>query len=81
MNIVQLFLTAAAKYPNRMAIIEDKDKITYAGLAKEVRQTAAYFKEKGIKKGDRVLVFVPMSTDLYRVVLSLYYIGARKSVV
>src|SRR5690606_8626508 len=52
------------------------DKITFAELARHVRQTANYFKRKGIRKGDRVLLFVPMSIDLYRNVLALFYMGA-----
>lgn len=76
MNISNLFLSAAKEYPNHIAIIDAKESISYAGLAKEVKETAAYFKEEGIGLGDRVLVFVPMGVDLYRIVLALFYIGA-----
>ncbi|MBD79214.1 MAG: AMP-dependent synthetase [Crocinitomicaceae bacterium] len=76
MNIVNLFLNAAKKYPNHTAIIELDKKISYEELNKQVIQTAAYFKSKGLKKGDRVLVFAPMSINLYRIVLALFYIGA-----
>lgn len=75
-NISQLFLNAAKKYPERIAIKEINNKISYAKLAEDVISTAAYFKNKGIKSGDRVLIFVPMSIDLYRNVLALFYIGA-----
>ncbi|MGL5889833.1 MAG: AMP-binding protein, partial [Bacteroidia bacterium] len=37
---------------------------------------AAYYRSKGIGRGDRVLVFVPMSIPLYRCVLALFHIGA-----
>ncbi|PWL28926.1 MAG: AMP-dependent synthetase [Fluviicola sp. XM-24bin1] len=76
MNISQLFLDAAEKYPDRLAIIDPKQGISYADLQKDVLETAAYFRSKGIQKGDRVLVFVPMSVDLYRIVLALFYCGA-----
>jgi acyl-CoA synthetase (AMP-forming)/AMP-acid ligase II len=76
MNITQLFLDAAKRYPNHLAIIDAKQRIRYVDLEKDVLQTAAYFKSKGIEKGDRVLVFVPMSVDLYRIVLALFYCGA-----
>ena len=75
-NIVCLFEGAAAKYPQHVAIIYKDQKIRYSELYAEVQQTAFYFQQKGIKKGDRVLVFVPMSIDLYRIVLALFYIGA-----
>lgn len=76
MNITTLFLAAADKVPSKKAIIEPSRSITYGQLATELKETAAYFQEAGIKKGDRVLVFVPMSIDLYRTVLALFYIGA-----
>lgn len=76
MNITELFIAAAQKYPNNIAIIETNRSITYAQLEQEVKETAAYFRSKGITKGDRVLVFVPMSIDLYRTVLALFYLGA-----
>lgn len=76
MNLTQLFINAADKYPNKKAIVEKNNSITFAELVNEVRSTAAYFEEKGIKPGDRVLVAVPMSIDLYRVVLALFYMGA-----
>lgn len=76
MNITSYFLDAADKYPTKKAIIEKETSITYSELKQEVLKTAAYFREKGIKNGDRVLVFVPMGVDLYRIVLALFYIGA-----
>ncbi len=75
-NIVTLFLGAAKQYPKQIAIIESTRKISFSDLEKEVKTTAAYFAKKGIKPGDRVLVFVPMSIDLYRIVLALFYLGA-----
>ncbi|MBL1278702.1 MAG: AMP-binding protein [Fluviicola sp.] len=75
-NIVSLFLSAAKEHPENTAIIEGETSISYAELRLEVLQTAAYFKIKGIQQGDRVLVFVPMGINLYRIVLALFYIGA-----
>lgn len=76
MNITNRFFESAQKFPERDAILEKGKAISYKNLSNDVLNTAAYFKKKGIKKGDRVLVFVPMSTDLYRIVLALFYIGA-----
>jgi acyl-CoA synthetase (AMP-forming)/AMP-acid ligase II len=75
-NIASLFLNAAERYPEHIAIVHNDQSVTYRDLSDDVKKTAAYFLKKGIKKGDRVLIFVPMSTDLYRVVLALFYIGA-----
>ena len=75
-NISQLFYNAAEKFPNRIAIIDKNTSVNYQKLASEVASTAAYFSAKGIKSGDHVLVFVPMSIDLYRILLALFSIGA-----
>ena len=75
-NIIQPFLASAKKHPERIALIEKEDSITYGRLEKEVKQMAAYYRSEGIQAGDRVMVFVPMSIDLYRSVLALFYIGA-----
>ena len=75
-NSVQLFFESAKKFPEKAAIITPEETITFAELEKRVNETAYYFLEKGLKKGDRVLLFVPMSTDLYRIVLALFHIGA-----
>ncbi|WP_340153781.1 AMP-binding protein [uncultured Marivirga sp.] len=75
-NIVSLFADASKRHPDRIAIIEKNHQITFAELAQEIDKTASYFQQKGISKGDRVLVFVPMGINLYRIVLALFKIGA-----
>lgn len=76
MNISNLFFEAAKRHPNKLAIIDNKRSVTFSELSHEVKRTAAYFHSKGIQKHDRVLVFVPMSLDLYRIVLAIFSIGA-----
>lgn len=75
-NIIDLFLDAADKRPEHTAIIDKSERITFGDLKKSVLATASYFHSKGIRAGDRVLVFVPMGIDLYRIVLALFYMGA-----
>lgn len=75
-HILESFLAQVRRHPERLALVEGDRQITYAELALEIRQTAAYLQQKGIRKGDRVLVLVPMSMDLYRNVLALFYLGA-----
>jgi olefin beta-lactone synthetase len=76
MNIASLFENAAGKFPAKIALIKGAKEISYADLFTSVEETANYFLSKGISKGDRVLVFVPMGIDLYRIVLALFRIGA-----
>ncbi|HLP54354.1 MAG TPA: AMP-binding protein [Fluviicola sp.] len=75
-NIIDLFTEAAQRTPDRIAIIEGEKRISFSELDRQITAIAAYFQAKGIRKGDRVLVFVPMSIDLYRIVLALFRMGA-----
>lgn len=77
MNITTVFLEQATLRPDAIALIDrDNSQITYKELADSVRMTAAHLHSQGIHRGDRVLIFVPMSIDLYRNVLALFYLGA-----
>ncbi len=75
-NISELFYEAARQHPDKLALIDGDNRITYTALQKQVDETVQDFINAGLKKGDRVLVFVPMSIDLYRIVLALFRMGA-----
>jgi len=75
-NICQYFLNSAQKFPNRVAIVHKNQAITFKELEERVKITTFYFCQMRIKEGSRVLVFVPMSIDLYVNVLALFYMGA-----
>ncbi len=75
-NVIEILLNTANKFPDKNAIIHKDDKISYAQLNDEVKQFAAYLQNKGVKKEDRVLIFVPISINLYRTIMAVNYIGA-----
>jgi acetyl-CoA synthetase len=56
-------------------------KLTYEQLHKEVCKFANVLKSKGIKKGDRVAVYMPMIPELPIVMLACARIGAIHSVI
>ncbi len=75
-NITSHFFEVATNMPSKIALRDGRNTLTYGELARKVNLTANYYKHKGINCGDRVLVFVPMSINLYVVVLALFKIGA-----
>ncbi|MDR0802194.1 AMP-binding protein [Fluviicola sp.] len=75
-NITELFYKTCKAFPERYAIIEENKAVSFHQLEQEVKNTIAYFEKKGIKKGDRILVFVGMGIDLYRIVLAIFSMGA-----
>ncbi len=60
---------------------EEAQHITYSELHKRVCQFANVLKEKGIQKGDRVCIYLPMIPELAVSVLACARIGAIHSVV
>jgi len=71
---------------NKAAIIWEGDDgsyrtLTYQQLSNEVNRFANVLKSKGIKKGDRVTIYLPMIPELAVSVLACARIGAIHSVV
>ena len=72
---------------NQVALIYDspvthtKQKFTYADLLREVSIFAGVLHEKGIKKGDRVVIYMPMIPEAVFAMLACARIGAIHSVV
>lgn len=77
-----------ANHKDKIAILwepnhpnEEVRKITYGELSKEVNKMANVLKSKGIQKGDRVCLYMPMVPELAFAVLACARIGAIHSVV
>lgn len=60
---------------------EDCFKITYAELLKDVCKCANVLKSKGLKKGDRVAIYMPMVIELVVAMLACARIGVVHSIV
>lgn len=75
-NIAGLFFKAATLYPEIIAIQDKNREVNYADLESEVKRAIGYYESKGIKRGTKVIVLIPMSIELYRTVLALFSIGA-----
>lgn len=76
-NISELFFDSAKLNPELAAIIDKNGEIIqYQKLSLEVKQLMFDLSQKGIGKGDRVLILLPMGINLYRTVLAVFGIGA-----
>ena len=76
MNLANNLVENYKNIPNKICLIQNKDKVTYEDLYKRVSNFAAFLKKRGIKQGSNVLVLVPMSIDLYVTLLAIWSIGA-----
>ena len=76
-----------AERGDQVAIIWESDdpnedrKITYAELHAEVSKFANVLKDRGVKKGDRVCIYMPMIPEAAVAMLACTRIGAMHSVV
>jgi acetyl-CoA synthetase len=83
-NCIDRHLPARA---NQTALIWESDdpgidkKITYAQLKDEVSRLANALKARGVKKGDRVTIYMPMICEAVYAMLACARIGAVHSVV
>ncbi len=76
----------AAPNPNHRAIVwegepGDVEEITFGELSKRVSQAANALKELGIRKGDRISIYMPMIPELAISMLACAKIGAPHTVV
>jgi Acyl-CoA synthetases (AMP-forming)/AMP-acid ligases II len=84
-NITTGLFDRAAENPDKAALIVSEKRlfgdpvekiISYRKMFQDVIRTAAALRARGFKKGDRIVVFVPMSYSLYVIILAILYIGA-----
>jgi acetyl-CoA synthetase len=74
-------------HPDKIAIIWARDepgeytRISYRSLAREVNRVANVLKAHGVRKGDRVCIYLPMIPELAYTMLACARIGAVHSIV
>ena len=76
MNLAGKLLENYENMPEKICLIQKHRKTTYKQLYKKVANFKKYLQDRGIKKGNKILVLVPMSEKLYITLLSIWSIGA-----
>ena len=76
MNIVEVLKAQTCEHPRSVALIAPKRKhirsLTFHEIEKASAQAAASLCRAGLRAGDAVLVFQPMSVDLYIALLAIF---------
>lgn len=79
MNIGEILKTQATRNPNAIALISTDHgvdrKYSFSELDKESAKAATLLSRKGFKPGDAILVFLPVSIDLYVALLAIFRLG------
>ncbi len=77
MNLISTFIETADRLGDRTAIVEGSGaRITFAALASRSADVADAWSRRGIGKGDRVLIAMPVGIDLYVAIAALWRLGA-----
>lgn len=76
MNLADQLIINYNHLKSKICLVDEKEEITYKDLYERVASFSKYLKASGLKKGDKILVLVPMSINLYVTLLSVWSIGA-----
>jgi olefin beta-lactone synthetase len=81
MNLVSLLSERARSHPDRAALVDHFNGVdrvvSYGELARRVAAGAKTFEKLGLRPGDSILVFQPVSIELYEVLLAAFHLGLR----
>jgi len=79
MNIIEMLRKQATACPDVAAIIDThrgrRRKMTFAGLEDAAARAAQLLRQAGLRPGDPVLVFQPMSAELYVALGAIFRLG------
>jgi HIP---CoA ligase len=67
---------AASAFATRDALVDERDRLTYSGLAADVEMTARAIVASAVKPGDRVAIWAPNTTEWAIAALAIYSAGA-----
>ena len=75
-NFYELITYQGKKRKNKVALFVDDTKITYGSILKNADQLAAYLRDKGVKKGDKVALFLRNSPEFIYSIFAISKLGA-----
>lgn len=75
-TIGEVLDSVANKYPEKVAVIDEKERVTYRQLVARVNRIALGLLAAGLKKGDRVIVQLPNWVESVYFLLALIKLGA-----
>jgi cyclohexanecarboxylate-CoA ligase len=78
-TIGQLLEDSASRWPNRVAVITEREQVTFGELARRSRQVACALVARGVGPGDAVCWMLPTGSDAIAVAAAIWRIGAISS--
>ena len=75
-NLFSCLRRFAEEAPDRLALIHRGKTLAYGEFRIRVERRAAELRRRGIGKGERIVIFVPMGICLYEILLAVFAVGA-----
>ncbi len=76
-SLLDAFATAVAQHADRVAIVDGRGReTTFRDLDRHVERIAARWHARGVRPGDRVLLAMNVTADLYASLAALWSLGA-----
>ena len=75
-NLFSCLRRFAEEAPDRIALIHRGKTLAYGEFRIRVERRAAELRRRGIGKGERIVIFVPMGICLYEILLAVFAVGA-----
>ncbi|UFH59084.1 fatty acid--CoA ligase [Sulfurovum mangrovi] len=75
-NFYELIVNHGAKYKRKTALFVDDEKITYADILHRADTLAAFLASRGVKKGDKVALFLRNSPEFVYTIFAVSKLGA-----
>jgi olefin beta-lactone synthetase len=76
MNVLAVLQQVAARVPDRPALVMESGVISFGNLWERIDRASVGLRRMGLAPGDRAIVMIPMSIDLYVALLAVLKIGA-----
>lgn len=75
-NVLSVLRRVAARVPERPALVMEGESISFGDLWRRIDRASAGLRRMGLEPGDRAIVMIPMSIDLYVGMLAVLALGA-----
>src|SRR5690554_989551 len=76
MNISELLARNSRKYSNNIAVMEEHQNLTYGELDVMVTKLANSLREQGINSGDKIILFMPNTSNFLVTYFATLRLGA-----
>src|SRR5688572_9011495 len=74
-NAADILKASSATWRNNVAVVDGARRVTYAELLERAQCTAALLTDRGVRKGDRVVIFLPRSFEAVVALFATWFAG------